>query len=237
MHSTSQEFTWSNGEAATRIDYIWLSEGLASGLQKAEIEDAEGITESDHKIIKTEVWIKHITAKNSKAEVKRKRQSRTIYLYDQAKEEDWERYTQELQKRLEDKDVLKNIQKKEQDIEKEVNKINNIWNIIEEAIITAASKHLPKKKIYNTVTNRRSSQKSCHQEKNIVKLQRLIKYAKTREGQEVTKEERLEINEKIRVLGEKEGARLPKIHRQWSSSWIEDMKSWQKLLQEKKKKD
>jgi len=68
-------------------------------------------------------------------------------------------------------------------------------------------------------------------------LQRLIKYAKTREGQEVTKEERLEMNEKIRVLGEKEGARLPKIHRQWSSSWIEDMKGWQKLLQEKKKKD
>jgi len=88
MHPTSQEFTWSNGEAATRIDYIWLSEGLASGLQKAEIEDAEGITESDHKIIKSEVWIKHITAKNSKAEVKRKRQSRTIYLYDQAKEKD-----------------------------------------------------------------------------------------------------------------------------------------------------
>ena len=65
-----------------------MSEGLASGLQKAGIEDAEGITESDHKIIKTEVWIKHITAKNSKAEVKKKRQSRTIYLYDQAKEED-----------------------------------------------------------------------------------------------------------------------------------------------------
>ena len=68
-------------------------------------------------------------------------------------------------------------------------------------------------------------------------MQRLIKYAKTREGQEVTKEERLEMNEKIRILGGKEGARLPKIHRQWSSSWIEDMKGWQKLLQEKKKKD
>jgi exonuclease III len=55
MHPTSQEFTWSNGEAATRIDYIWISEELASGLQKAEIEDAEKITESDHKIVKTEI--------------------------------------------------------------------------------------------------------------------------------------------------------------------------------------
>jgi exonuclease III len=91
MHPTSQEFTWSNGEAATRIDYIWISEELASGLQKAEIEDAEGITESDHKIVRTEIWIKHMTSGNSKAEIKRKRQSRTVYLYDQAKEENWEK--------------------------------------------------------------------------------------------------------------------------------------------------
>jgi len=35
MHPTSQRYTWSNEEAATRIDYIWVSEGLASGLQKA----------------------------------------------------------------------------------------------------------------------------------------------------------------------------------------------------------
>ena len=55
MHPTSQEYTWTNGEAATRINYIWISEDLASGLQKAEIEKAEGITKSDHKIIRTEI--------------------------------------------------------------------------------------------------------------------------------------------------------------------------------------
>ena len=32
-----------------------MSEGLASGLQKAEIEDVEEITESDHKIVITEI--------------------------------------------------------------------------------------------------------------------------------------------------------------------------------------
>jgi endonuclease/exonuclease/phosphatase family metal-dependent hydrolase len=82
MHPTSQEYTWSNGESATRIDYIWISEELASGLQKAEIEEAEEITESDHKIIRAEIWIKHIIAKNNKAEIRRKRYSRTLYLYD-----------------------------------------------------------------------------------------------------------------------------------------------------------
>jgi hypothetical protein len=87
MHPTCQKYTWSNEEAATRIDYIWVSEGLASGLQNAEIEEAEEITESDHKIVRAEIWIKHMTAKSNKTEIKRKRQSRTLYLYDQAKEE------------------------------------------------------------------------------------------------------------------------------------------------------
>ncbi|CAG8671404.1 8608_t:CDS:2, partial [Paraglomus occultum] len=55
MHPTCQKFTWSNKEAATRINYIWVSEELASGLQKAEIEEAEGITESNHEIIRAEI--------------------------------------------------------------------------------------------------------------------------------------------------------------------------------------
>jgi len=157
MHPTSQEYTWSNGEAATRIDYIWVSEELASGLQEAEIEEAEEITESDHKIIRAEIWIKHLTAKINKAEVKRKRQSRTLYLYDQAKEENWESYAQELRKRLEYKKILKSIKRIKQYDKEEVDRINSIWDIIEEAIITAANKNIPKKKIYNTISNRRGS--------------------------------------------------------------------------------
>src|SRR6185295_12888050 len=111
MHPTSQEYTWSNGEAATRIDYIWISEELASGLQKAEIKEAEEITESDYKIIRAEIWIRHMMAKSSKAEIRRKRQSRTLYLYEQAKEENWESYAQELQKQLESKEILKSIKR------------------------------------------------------------------------------------------------------------------------------
>ena len=81
MHPICQKYTWFNEEAATRIDYIWVSEGLASGLQKAEIEKAEEITESDHEIISAKIWIKHMTAKKNKPEVRKKKQSRTLYLY------------------------------------------------------------------------------------------------------------------------------------------------------------
>jgi len=237
MHPTSQEYTWSNKEAATRIDYIWVSEELALGLQKADIEETEEITESDHKIITVEIWIEHMLGKNSKAEIKKKGQSRTLYLYDQAKPEDWENYAQELQRRLETKESLKNIRTEVQDEKEQLNKINSIWDTIEEAIITAANKHIPKKRVYNTTANRRTNRKAQQQEKDIVKLQRLIKYAKTRKDQEVTEKEKSKTNEQIKALGSKTGAKLPKLQKHWSYAWIEDMKGWQKILQERKKKD
>ena len=89
LHPDSRRYTWSNNEAATRVDYIWVSEDLAAGLQSAEIDEAEGLTESDHEIIKAEIWVGHVTANNSKAEARQKNQMRTIYLYEEAKEENW----------------------------------------------------------------------------------------------------------------------------------------------------
>ena len=85
--------------------------------------------------------------------------------------------------------------------------------------------------------NKKDSQKEQQQEENIVKLQRLIKYVKTKKGQKVTEKERSKINKQLRTLDREIGARLPKLQRQWSSAWIEDAKGWQKLLQEKKKKE
>ena len=93
-----------------------------------------------------------------------------------------------------------------------------MWDIIEEAIITAASKHISKKRICNTMVNRRGSQKERQQEENIVELQRLIKYAKTKKEQEVTEEERSKINEQLGTLSKEIGTRLPKLQRQWSSA-------------------
>src|SRR6185436_9575901 len=41
----------------------------------------------------------------------------------------------------------------------------------------------------------------------------------------------------LKALGKEEGADLLKLQRKWSSAWIEDMKGWQKLLQEKKRRE
>ena len=58
-----------------------------------------------------------------------------------------------------------------------------------------------------------------------------------KKSQRVIEEEKRELNERIKALSKKIGARLSRIQRQWSSKWIEDMKGWQKILQEKKKRE
>jgi len=65
-----------------------LSETLFAGLRHAEIEEAKELTDSDHKIVTAELWLEHAIANNSNAKIKRKEQTRTIYLYEEAKQED-----------------------------------------------------------------------------------------------------------------------------------------------------
>ncbi|CAG8854985.1 34741_t:CDS:2, partial [Gigaspora margarita] len=44
------EFTWSNNETATRIDQIWLTEGLLKKVTCAEIQELLVIMSSDHEL-------------------------------------------------------------------------------------------------------------------------------------------------------------------------------------------
>src|SRR5260364_106470 len=110
-----------------------------------------------------------MTAQTSKANVKRKSYVRTIYLYDQVTTEDWENYAHEVQKQLEKGNALTLVQQEEQDAERQTRRINQAWNTIESAILTGANRYIPKKKIYNTATNRRNSQKSQSQGQYVTK--------------------------------------------------------------------
>ena len=109
--------------------------------------------------------------------------------------------------------------------------------MIEEAIIDAANKQIPRKKIFNTKANRRLDQKKTQQYKQIVELQQIIKKAKKKKNQEVKEEERIEVNDKPKVIGKEIEASLPKLHRQWSEAWIEDIKGWQRIIKEKRKEE
>jgi hypothetical protein len=112
-----------------------------------------------------------------------------------------------------------------------------MWNAIEEAIIDAANKKIPKKKIFNTRTNKRHYRKKLQQHKHIIELQQIIKKAKIKRNQEIEKEEKKEINKKLIDIGKEIGAVLPKLHKQWSEAWIDDIKGWQRILKDKRKEE
>jgi hypothetical protein len=112
-----------------------------------------------------------------------------------------------------------------------------MWNAIEEAIIEAANKQIPKKKIFNTKSNRRYRQKKSQQCRHIMALQQIIKKAKTRRSQMIEEEEKEEINNKLKDIGKEIGVLLPKLHKQWSEAWLDDIKGWQRILKDRRKEE
>ena len=108
--------------------------------------------------------------------------------------------------------------------------------MIEQPVLLAASKHIPKKKVYNTVANRRSP-KAQKPDESIIELQKLIKAAKRKKEQAVSKDERVEVNKMLGRISRQKNINLPKLYRTWSETWIEDIKGWQQILNEKRKKE
>jgi hypothetical protein len=47
----------------------------------------------------------------------------------------------------------------------------------------------------------------------------------------------VETNNKLKDIGKAIGVSLPKLHKQWSEAWIKDMKGWQRIIKEKRKKE
>ena len=86
--------------------------------------------------------------------------------------------------------------------------------------------------------NRKQSQKKkSHYHNHIVELQQIIRRGKKRKNQEVKEEERIEINSKLKDIGKDTEVVLPKLHRQWSAAWIEDIKGWQRIFKERRKEE
>ena len=51
LHPNQKEFTWSNNISKSRIDQIWVSENLVTGLKESTIEDMISYTSSDHQFV------------------------------------------------------------------------------------------------------------------------------------------------------------------------------------------
>ncbi|CAG8730921.1 8475_t:CDS:2 [Gigaspora margarita] len=76
--------TWRRNQSASQIDDIWISTEVIHKFMKPELWQADGITDSDHVILKTSWKIK------LRAKPRRKKKTiRKCYQYDKTSEEDW----------------------------------------------------------------------------------------------------------------------------------------------------
>jgi exonuclease III len=139
-HPTDQAFTWSNRTIHTRIDHIWISPNLSKELISARIHDAKLITQSDNNIIECLLYTKELIRNHRISQNKQYSNKHHIYHYNKMKEEDWTKYTGNLEKRFKDKakdiDNTFKLTPSQQNIDK-------IWKIIKTNISQYANKNIP----------------------------------------------------------------------------------------------
>ena len=106
----AREYSWSGRRTKSRIDYIWLSEDLANGLSESEIQNMDVCTSSDHNAVLAKIELGHLIRPYSAAKVRKEKQERMVFLYNKASKENWENYRQDLEKMLEKKISIQDLQ-------------------------------------------------------------------------------------------------------------------------------
>ena len=162
LHPHEKKFSRLNALVNSRIDYIWVSKKLGSGLIHSDIIEADTITGSDHSIVVTTMLSGIIEKTRSTACNKRLKGKQWVFQLDKAKEEDWENYRTKLDHTLEKKLRIPEENKISQKIE--IQDKNLLWDIIASSIINCAKASLPGKKI--SVGNTKASKL---RESNILK--------------------------------------------------------------------
>ncbi|CAG8825730.1 45182_t:CDS:2, partial [Gigaspora margarita] len=140
------------------------------GLEVAEIQEAELLTSSDHKIVVASLSLKHLIKTYSKAETKKRGLVRTIFLYDKASKENWKSYQVKLERI-----IRRNKVKLQACFGSEVDQsIDEAWEIISNALSQAAKKHIPRKKILKTNNQTRFKGNKSLLHKDIIELSKII---------------------------------------------------------------
>src|SRR5437764_257156 len=92
------KYSWSNGNVSTRIDHIWTTHDMKRFILDSNIEGMETVTDSDHGIVWIQLDSSGILEKNKQRSRKGQKETRRLYLYHKATEENWSEYSQEVEK-------------------------------------------------------------------------------------------------------------------------------------------
>ena len=238
LNPITSEFTWSNGHTETRIDQIWVSEMLIGSLHAANIIDMSTCTESDHNSIDMLLDLSSFISKASSASAKRKSQKRTIFLYDEASEDDWENYRAELDKMLKNKETaFQKLSLATRNKKPVLDNLNECWSVLERSIIEAANKAIPKKKLPNVEHIKRQEVRRSRLHKVVVTLSRWLRKAKRKINIMLDSEEKESFNREIRKINKKFQVDIQEVKDKWSENSLEDLKGWWKILKEKNQRE
>ena len=132
-----REYSWTNNITETRIDYIWVSEGLFSELVDARIQEVEVFTGSDHKVVTAKILLNRLIGRKSIAKIKRNGSFRYKFLFEEVQEEDWEVFREALWTSLRKKSkIMKFLNMEVKDCKEGL--LDEIWDIVEGGLLEVA---------------------------------------------------------------------------------------------------
>ena len=244
MNGRERKFSWSNGNASSRIDYIWADHKFESRVLRSKIYSSEGITDSDHAIVLTSLDIFEAAwhYSNAKSRNERRTTARTVFLYDKMTPTQWENYSNELHEALNRNKAYEMAQ----DTTNE-QALNNIWDVVTTSIQNAAHNNIPHRQIRNntinsTFTHERRSHAVQNKRKDMLKLRKLIKTARSGTPRTVTTPEThntiqnvdqaqmCEYNIFIMKMNTKLETDIPLIGNKWTQEWIEEAHKWLNII-------
>ncbi|CAG8459395.1 9337_t:CDS:2, partial [Gigaspora margarita] len=168
---------------ASRIDFIWVDEDIGSLIQDAVIEDIEDVTGSDHGLVWCLLEINKILRFSETSKNNKHQQTRKVFLYYKATEENWKGYRSCLNHKLGTKS--KKLRHDAGRLEEEV---NEEWDIISRAILQATNKNILHIKVKSSERQIRKAIPKLLIYKDTSVLYQMIKYFKIADGRRLEPE-------------------------------------------------
>jgi exonuclease III len=230
-YPNKKEFSWSNGRECTRIDQIWVSDSLNLGLKEAYIEEMSIDTGSDHSLVATELTLEHLEIKSSLAQIKRKGEKRTIFLYDKATKENWDNYRNKLQYLLR-KRVSEELWHYDTQ-ENAVETLDQEWDNISRSIKQAAEEEIPRKKVLNSGCNKAPKKVYTELQIAVNLIRKLVKRCKKEKGTSRTEKEQIELEEQIEKVNRNTESSIDIQGIVWSEQLQEELIRWWAIIKNK----
>src|SRR5260363_146613 len=235
MNPKIKKFTWSGQDQKTRIDQIWISNALLTGLLNSDIEEMDVITGSDHSLVKVDISVTHLMSGMSKSNTKRKEYKRTIYLYDKADPDIWEKYARDLQQFLERRKSVIGMVNTKDDTDSRSIDINQIWDSIANGIVMAANQNIPKKTVVSSRINKhkpKGTKKSILYQSTVL-MSKIVRKAKNWKENSFDPHNIVMWNKTLNWINETQGIEIECYIDQNARRWIEDIRGWWQILNRK----